>query len=199
MEPATSSAPEEPQMTQLQATESQPEVALAHPVGKKQVPALNTLHRFVGALVGLSLFIYSGRRRAPPCAKLKLQFCPVELNSGWLPSMRDLAPHIYRQRLVIEGHPAHPVTDGQIKHYLSQLSKVTDMVELLEPVTHRSDIYGWAGWIHWETSGSHFYAWEEPQLFFSVDIYTCKEFDPKVTVEFTRDFFSATDIEYREF
>ena len=47
---------------------------------------------------------------------------------------------------------------------------------LLDPVTHRSDRYGWAGWVHWETSGAHFYAWEDP-LFFSVDIYTCKPFD----------------------
>ena len=38
-------------------------------------------------------------------------------------------------------------------------------MQLLEPVTHRSDRYGWAGWIHWETSGAHFYAWEQPRLF----------------------------------
>ena len=33
---------------------------------------------------------------------------------------------------------------------------------LLDPVTHRSDRYGWAGWVHWEASGAHFYAWEQP-------------------------------------
>lgn len=108
--------------------------------------------------------------------------------------MHDLAPQIYRQRQVIEGYPSRPITDEQIKEYLSELSKVTDMVQLLTPVTHRSDLYGWAGWIHWETSGAHFYAWEEPLLFFSVDIYTCKAFDPEATVRFTKEFFDAEQI-----
>ncbi len=112
--------------------------------------------------------------------------------------MKDLAPTIYRQRLIIEGYPTAPITDDQIKNYLSQLSKVLDMVELLTPVTHRSDLYGWAGWIHWETSGAHFYAWEQPLLFFSVDIYTCKQFSVDAAVKFTRQFFSANDVVWKE-
>ena len=68
------------------------------------------------------------------------------------------------------------------------------MDAVIEPVTHRSDRYGWAGWIHWETSGAHFYAWEQPEVFFSADIYTCKAFDAMATVEFTRDFFDADQI-----
>lgn len=113
--------------------------------------------------------------------------------------MKDLAPSIYRQRLVIEGYPLQPITDDEIKTYLTELSKVTDMKALIEPVTHRSDQYGWAGWIHWETSGAHFYAWEQPILFYSVDIYTCKQFDPQVAVEFTKKFFGSESVAYREF
>ena len=113
--------------------------------------------------------------------------------------MIDLAPTIYRQRLVIEAYPKAAITDQQIKKYLTGLSMVTKMVQLIEPVTHRSDMYGWAGWIHWETSGAHFYAWEQPLLFFSVDIYTCKQFDPLVAVEYTKQFFDSTTIEYKEF
>lgn len=113
--------------------------------------------------------------------------------------MKDLAPNIYRQRLVIEGYPLEAISDQQIKTYLSQLSKKIDMVQLIEPVTHRSDTFGWAGWIHWETSGAHFYAWEQPLLFFSVDIYTCKQFDPQMAVAFTKQFFNASAIEYKEF
>jgi hypothetical protein len=112
---------------------------------------------------------------------------------------RDLAPEILRQRLVIEGVPARPVSDAEIGRYLSLLSRQVDMVQLLEPVTHRSDLYGWAGWIHWETSGAHFYAWEQPRLFFSVDIYTCKAFDVDTAVSFTRDFFSAGTLVAKSF
>jgi S-adenosylmethionine/arginine decarboxylase-like enzyme len=113
--------------------------------------------------------------------------------------MKDLAPEIYRQRLVIEGYPDHVIDEKEITRYLSELSKVIDMHQLIEPVTHRSELFGWAGWIHWETSGAHFYAWEQPRLFFSVDIYTCKEFKPSTAVSFTENFFNANEIEYREF
>ena len=108
--------------------------------------------------------------------------------------MRDLAPTIYRQRLVIEGIPRHPISAPEISTYLSNLSEVLGMQALIEPITHLSPTYGWAGWIHWETSGAHLYAWDEPQLFFSVDIYTCKHFEDDVAVEFTARAFDAEKI-----
>lgn len=111
----------------------------------------------------------------------------------------DLAPNILRQRLVVEGYPAEPISDVGIKDYLVRLSDITGMVTLLDPVTHSSDKYGWAGWIHWETSGAHFYAWDRPLLFFSVDIYTCKEFDAQKVVDFTRDYFNACEITAKSF
>jgi len=111
----------------------------------------------------------------------------------------DLAPNIYRQRLVVEGYPGFVITDDHIKEYLSKLSEVLKMKTLITPVTHCSDKYGWAGWIHWETSGSHFYAWERPTLFFSVDIYTCKEFDAADAVKFTSDFFKVEKVTFKEF
>lgn len=112
--------------------------------------------------------------------------------------MEDLAPDIYRQRLVIEGYPKQPIIDQDIKAYLSQLSSKIDMRALIEPVTHLSPTFGWAGWIHWETSGAHFYAWDSPRLFFSVDIYTCKPFEPHTAVQFTKDFFGAEHIAHKE-
>lgn len=113
--------------------------------------------------------------------------------------MRDLAPLIHRQRLVIEGIPDHSIESHDIVGYLSELSEVLDMMALTRPVTHLSPKFGWAGWIHWETSGAHFYAWDEPLRFFSVDVYTCKAFDPGVAVEFTRTYLRAVQIEHRQF
>jgi hypothetical protein len=109
------------------------------------------------------------------------------------PDMPDLAPMIFRQRLVIEGTCRWPIVEEQIKRYLTKLSEVCGMRSLIEPVTHLSECYGWAGWVHWETSGAHFYAWDTPMLFFSVDIYTCKEFDVERACEFTRSFFQAPE------
>jgi hypothetical protein len=110
--------------------------------------------------------------------------------------MIDLAPEIHRQRAIIEGYPSRPITAPEIKDYLRGLSTVLDMKALSEPVTHRSDKYGEAAWIHWETSGAHFYAWDQPTLFFSVDIYTCKPFDVRDAVAYTATFFAATTVEH---
>lgn len=111
----------------------------------------------------------------------------------------DLAPMILRQRLVIEGIPSGKISDKQIIDYLTKLSDELGMRTLLQPVTHNSATYGWSGWIHWETSGAHFYAWEQPMLFFSVDIYTCKEFGVEEAVAFTEEYFDAKTLSYRSF
>jgi S-adenosylmethionine decarboxylase len=117
--------------------------------------------------------------------------------SAGIPTFRDLAPTIHRQRLVVEGTCRAPIDDQAIRTYLTELSAVCGMRLLGEPVTHRSDTYGWAGWVHWETSGAHFYAWDRP-LFFSVDLYTCKAFDPVAAVDFTARFFDTNEIVAKE-
>ncbi len=124
---------------------------------------------------------------------------PAQISKFEETQYTDLAPAILRQRLVIEGYPERPITDIDITDYLSKLSDVCGMKTLLDPVTHCSDTYGWAGWIHWETSGAHFYAWDQPLLFFSVDIYTCKAFDVQKAIDFTKDYFKATATAAKEF
>ena len=146
------------------------------------------------------------RRAASVFITVVLQKLPVQnhisdkrfllVSSGAMP---DLAPMIHRQRLIIEGTCRRPIEAAAICDYLTRLSTVCEMRTLIEPVTHRSELYGWAGWIHWETSGAHFYAWEVPLLFFSVDIYTCKAFDATSAVRFTRDYFDAPEIVAKEF
>ena len=108
--------------------------------------------------------------------------------------MRDLAPDIHRQRLVVEGTVLAPIDADRIVTYLTRIGSLTQMRVLAEPVTHKSPLYGWAAWVHWETSGAHFYAWDVPRLFFSVDIYTCKAFDPDAVTRFTAEYFQATDL-----
>jgi S-adenosylmethionine decarboxylase len=106
----------------------------------------------------------------------------------------DLAPEILRRRLVVEGTCPRPIDADAIVRYLNGLSDVCQMSVLLAPVTHRSDRYGWAGWVHWEASGAHFYAWEQPRVFFSVDIYACAPFSSEEVAGYTRRFFDATEL-----
>jgi hypothetical protein len=124
---------------------------------------------------------------------------PARALSSTSGPMPDLAPSIFRQRMVIEGQPPGPIDSPTIIDYLIQLGDVCGMTVLTEPTTHHSDLYGWAGWVHWDTSGAHFYAWERPERFFSVDIYTCKAFDPEAAMDFTERFFEAIEIVGKEF
>lgn len=133
-------------------------------------------------------------RSAPPTPREPVEL-EIVLDDA---APRDLAPEIFRQRLVIEGTCRRAVTADDVSRYLKDLSTVCGMRTLIEPVTHRSEKYGWAGWIHWETSGAHLYAWDHP-LFFSVDVYTCKAFDAPEAVHFTRVFFDAPEIIARTF
>jgi S-adenosylmethionine decarboxylase len=125
--------------------------------------------------------------------------CNFDQDNNKEAGYRDLAPEIHRQRMVIEGYPKGSISDSDIKEYLEKLSSVLGMDKLCDAVTHQSPKYGWAGWIHWETSGAHFYAWDEPLLFFSVDIYTCKAFCYESAKKFTADFFGADDVVYKAF
>lgn len=111
--------------------------------------------------------------------------------------MENLAPNIYRQRMIIEGYADFVISDEHISDYLKKLSNELAMTTLIDPVTHRSKAFGWAGWIHWETSGAHFYTWDKPVPFFSVDIYTCKEFSSEKALAFTKDFFKAEKIVFK--
>lgn len=112
--------------------------------------------------------------------------------------MPDLAPMIHRQRLVIEGYCDAPISAEAISTFLSELSDTIGMVALMEPMTHQSPLYGWAGWIHWETSGAHFYAWDQPMLFFSVDVYACKPFEARDAVNLAARHFGTTPV-WKEF
>jgi S-adenosylmethionine decarboxylase len=118
------------------------------------------------------------------------------LTSGEMP---DLAPEILRQRLVVEGSCSEPIDADQIERYLIGLSEVCEMTRLNDPVTHRSSRFGWAGWVHWEASGAHMYAWDQPRLFFSVDIYTCKAFDADAVLRYTGTFFGADEVVAKAF
>ncbi len=117
---------------------------------------------------------------------------------------RNLAPNILRQRLLIEGTTLTIVEPPQIKNYLLKIANISKMVIIGGPYTRTAHECGYAGWVHWKTSGCHFYsypanAWggnNEP--LFTVDTYTCKPFSVKEILEFTRNYFNTVEMVWRE-
>lgn len=114
------------------------------------------------------------------------------MNKDW----KDLAPDIHRQRLVIEGTLRDKFKPEDITEYCLRISKVLDMSLVTSPVLNHHEKYGWCAFTHWVESGMHVYTWDNKNpKFFSVDIYTCKEFNPEDAVNFTKEFIGENLIE----
>jgi S-adenosylmethionine decarboxylase len=74
---------------------------------------------------------------------------------------------------------------------LSKLAEELEMKVISGPFAYSAHEMGFGGWVHWKTSGSHFYSYPTSSPLFTVDIYTCKPFSLEKAVEFTRRFLSA--------
>ncbi len=112
--------------------------------------------------------------------------------------MKNLAPTLVRQRIVIEGTTEKVVGMQEIKEYLVALSKEVKMRPLSEPFAYPAENMGFGGWIHWVTSGAHFYSYPTDPPLFTVDAYTCKSFSPEKAAEFTRKYFKAKELVWKE-
>lgn len=115
-----------------------------------------------------------------------------------LSEWKNLAPNLVRQRVIIEGTTEKIVEPEQIKEYLDELAKVTDMEKLSGPYAYSAHDMGYGGWIHWKTSGAAFYSYPTNPALFTVDCYTCKPFSAKEAAEFTENFFKAKELVWKE-
>jgi hypothetical protein len=111
---------------------------------------------------------------------------------------KNLAPELVRQRIIIEGTTKAIVEPEAIRAYLLALSQVVDMKVLQEPFAYPAEDMGYGGWIHWVTSGAHFYSYPTNPPLFTVDAYTCKPFSVEKAVEFTREYLGAIDLAWKE-
>lgn len=120
--------------------------------------------------------------------------------------MKNLAPDVYRQRLVIEARYGVEVTREMVKEFLLGLARELKMTlhpDLAGPIVTSATgkakaIHdGYEGIVIWVESGASVYIWERFQ-FLTVDIYTCAPFEAKKAVDFTANFFKTTELEYKE-
>lgn len=85
--------------------------------------------------------------------------------------MKDIAPDVYRQRMLIEGLRDLPFTAEEITTYLMKLGEVLDMLPLASPYTNLSEKYGWSAWMHWKLQECIFIHGINENLFSSVLIF----------------------------
>lgn len=118
--------------------------------------------------------------------------------------MRDLAPDIVRQRLLIEGYYTVDVDAAAVEHYLRGLVATLELRTYGSVVVHapsgvgKDENEGFDAFIPLIDSGISLYVWSR-RRFFATVIFTCKRFSNDKALDFTRDFFDATAIEHESF
>ncbi len=118
--------------------------------------------------------------------------------------MRNIAPQIIRQRLLIEANFTISVTKKEVSDYLLNLAKELDLGVYGEPIIHspegqgKQENQGFDAFIPLIDSGIALYVWTN-EKFMSCVLYTCKEFSVEKAIQFTKDFFKTTELEYQEF
>jgi S-adenosylmethionine decarboxylase len=118
--------------------------------------------------------------------------------------MRNLAPHVFRQRLLIEGFYTTEMTRERIAAYLQGVAGHLSLKAYGEPTVHspaglgRAENQGFDAFLPLVDSGITAYVWSAAK-FFSIVLYTCKGFDEAAAVRYTREFFGAGEVESLSF
>jgi S-adenosylmethionine/arginine decarboxylase-like enzyme len=116
--------------------------------------------------------------------------------------MKNFAPKICRQRMVIEGIYSAELNPAKLKNFMHGLSKKLRMTILFGPIVKNlagkfnPKHKGYECILIWASSGASVYTWEYHN-FFTVDIYTCRKFDHKKALAYVKDFFKAEKIAYK--
>lgn len=118
--------------------------------------------------------------------------------------MRDLAPDIVRQRLLIEATYDRELTSTDVAAYLVGLAAALDLRTYGDPIVHapggdgKDENQGFDAFVPLIDSGIALYVWTSSR-FLSVVLYTCKAFSVADALAHTTDFFNTVETEHREF
>ncbi len=118
--------------------------------------------------------------------------------------MKNIAPKITRQRLLIEGYFEIDVKKKTVTDFFEGITKELKLRAYGKPSIHETGgkgkaiNQGYDAFIPLIDSGIALYVWGNVK-FFSTVIYTCKKFDTRKAVKFTKDFFKAKKITHKSF
>jgi S-adenosylmethionine decarboxylase len=119
--------------------------------------------------------------------------------------MKNVAPDIFRQRLLLEGFYTIEVNRDTIDRFLRGLADHLDLRIYGDPVIYspegegRGINQGFDAFVPLIDSGISLYVWSA-RKFFSIIVYSCKSFHTETAVDYTRDFFAVSeDLQHEEF
>lgn len=155
-------------------------------------------------IVGFLLFVLPRLVRVPFSVLSAYILTIAYLFTSILLVMKNLAPHIFRQRLLIEGFYKTQVDQNVIKDFFTKITEALQLRMYGEPIIFSPEGLGKKGnqgydaFVPLIDSGISLYIWSS-QKFLSATIYTCKGFDESIAIEITKNFFEINDIEFESF
>jgi len=118
--------------------------------------------------------------------------------------LKNLLPQVKRRRVFIEGFYNVEVNKDLIEEFFNELAETLSMTPITKPLIFSPDIKGHpihrglAGYMGWVESGVSLYTWQTFN-FFTIDIYTCKDFNPEDALKVVRKFLNPSSMVYGEF
>jgi S-adenosylmethionine decarboxylase len=110
--------------------------------------------------------------------------------------VNDLAPHITRQRLLVEGFYTIGVDRAAVDRYLHGIAAHLGLrgyaaATIFSPGGQgKAQNQGFDAFLPLIDSGIALYVWSSAR-FFSAILYTCRRFDAQAAIAFTREFFGV--------
>ncbi len=119
--------------------------------------------------------------------------------------MKNLAPHIYRQRLLMEAIYTLEADEAKVRDYLLGLAHELRLKVYGEPLVHspggegKAENQGFDAFVPLIDSGISAYVWSAAKLI-SVLVYSCKRFETQWAIEFTKEYWLVSgEVEFKEF
>lgn len=117
--------------------------------------------------------------------------------------MKNIAPDIFRKRLLIEGYYNIEVSEETIKKFFSYITANLSLRTYGAPIVHATSggkeiNQGYDAFVPLIDSGIYMGVWVNKK-FLSMVIYTCKDFDGDEALRRTKLFFQINKAEHNSF
>jgi len=118
--------------------------------------------------------------------------------------MKNIAPDIYRKRLLLEGYFTIEIAAATLHEFFSFITSSLNLKTYGAPIVHTTSgkgkdaNQGYDAFVPLIDSGIYIAVWAK-QKFLSMIIYTCKDFDEDKAAMLSSEFFKITHSEQKLF
>ena len=113
--------------------------------------------------------------------------------------MKNLAPDIFRKRLLVEGYFTIKVNEQTLVDFFIYITSRLSLRTYGKPIVHttsgagKEENQGYDAFVPLIDSGIYIAVWSQPR-FMSLIIYTCKDFPEDQAIALTQSYFGVTEV-----